>query len=1622
MRNLKRALSLALASIMLLGMMVTGAGAVESIGFTDADEIVNQEAAAVTSGLGIFDGYTDGSFGPERAVTRAEMAVIICKILNGADVDHSNFTGTSKFTDVPAWAEGYVNYCASMEIVKGVGDGKFDPSSTVTTVQAATMLLKALGYYTEEDQLKDDWKTVVTGRATSLKLYGDLSLGVDEPLTRDNVAELVFHTLQAQRVAYDDNRNLYVNNRNRDEVVTNGTKDWRNTLAENTFDMWIVDGVVTANSCTDDTLSETVNNAPRTNVMFHDAKTIEGYVYDYPCQAYQGKAVNGGYPFEYTTGLDMIGHAARVYYKIEQNAPVVYAIVDRATKVATISYNKNNTDLANAANQAGFRRNTILNKSLDDYKLNYSWDVTVGSKVNLAPAKQPAHSLILISNSSDYTVDVVIALDQYLDTVRDVFTRNEETDYDMTTANGTRLEVPHDEFAKGDYVIVTDVGNEGKVLNFSKPAMVTANITKITGISDADATVKAITADGTEYKGSPVWVHKRTNVELDNTTDFEAIKTIGEATLILDSNEADARCVGLAQPEGTPNYVYAAQFGVRHENVSSLNTKEKLSVLLYFPDGTSSAYLVNTSVEKVGGKKNLFYKYNPNDAILADDVAKLNTYSATPYTGVKGYAVAPTTNGTTALTNLTTAKTGLGIYEASVRADGTVVLMDLGANSANRPITAKARLTKGLSTLVVTENNANLTTTNMKNGSSVTVDNSGLNYFYQTNKTVYYYVNGKYGDNLEVVPFVGHDNAVSFTHGDKGDDNIDNEFVQLFSGNKTYAESAIQTRREVSAMMVYGVEVNSDATVYWYLEGNYHITTKDGVEVANGKAAGDEQLAITFDVYKEADGELYKHTINNKGKYYTVDEAQSIVSSIETGLKKLSSDGLTSVASTDAENQKLTPENTSTLKNRTVVINAIVRHMNGYGNIFTDVEEVGGITTSVKVIDATGRDRVLFSSVADIEAHWRANDKVTICYTYSTTGSNAYKVNTIIVSGYEPGALGGSSGVLGTPTLWAKTGANYMEVRLYNEKNASVVEKRDSIAAAYQAAGYTVTDPVFLSSTEWGLTISGNGLANPINITDKSRGAVTASGYYIPVTVIPVAQVTADGKVVDYWAKDETASVTFDSSVETVLCTVNGGDAVKESADNGVWTKKIAANEVNKPIDVKAAVEVITNLQTGDVVTYMDNNRKVIVQNGNCVPYGTELIIGLANEKSVVTVTQDGKTVTNEDVPGKEFTYEVKSYKDVTITVAEAGSVKVLTAGPNVKLTYVQGTNARAAGEEKTLENGSVKLSGDNWKVTKAEIVGGSDGIITMAWNKTEIPAENVLVESEPTVWSDVEEQNAEGGNTGGGQSAARTAAEADITSDAIFYAMMPVTIGRGLTVGVGENVVEAKNQTAVTVWAAIGTSLKVTGLPVYGSNFDTTGANVTITKPANNIDVVEGTLVVGSEAISVGSTWDKNTVTTVSMGSLNMTEEMFKEFLLKLGMIEAEADTYADESMVVPLFYRPTCKVMDQVIYNADGTCVAHVEYTYENAKPEGGPASWGFSVNGENSDYGTNFKWDVNTQGAGSKDDNWSGGKVDTTQITKTGSYPAGDYYWVISCDGREVARDNFKVVKEGDKSVVG
>ena len=148
MRNLKRALSLALASIMLLGMMVVGASATGYSDFSDKEEIVNKDAVSMLTVLGVIDGKPDGSYAPTENVTREQMAKMISVIMNQGSDNNDLFVGVPNgLTDVAGnWALGHINYCYSLGIIAGRGDGRFDPTANVTASEAAKMLLVAAGY------------------------------------------------------------------------------------------------------------------------------------------------------------------------------------------------------------------------------------------------------------------------------------------------------------------------------------------------------------------------------------------------------------------------------------------------------------------------------------------------------------------------------------------------------------------------------------------------------------------------------------------------------------------------------------------------------------------------------------------------------------------------------------------------------------------------------------------------------------------------------------------------------------------------------------------------------------------------------------------------------------------------------------------------------------------------------------------------------------------------------------------------------------------------------------------------------------------------------------------------------------------------------------------------------------------------------------------------------------------------------------------------------------------------------------------------------------------------------------------------------------------------------------
>lgn len=104
------------------------------------------EAVTILSELNVFNGYADGTFKPEQAVTRAEMAALIARIQGYGETAKTG--AYTKFIDVPVthWASGYVANATNMGIINGHGDGTFEPEAPVLYEQAIKMIMATLGY------------------------------------------------------------------------------------------------------------------------------------------------------------------------------------------------------------------------------------------------------------------------------------------------------------------------------------------------------------------------------------------------------------------------------------------------------------------------------------------------------------------------------------------------------------------------------------------------------------------------------------------------------------------------------------------------------------------------------------------------------------------------------------------------------------------------------------------------------------------------------------------------------------------------------------------------------------------------------------------------------------------------------------------------------------------------------------------------------------------------------------------------------------------------------------------------------------------------------------------------------------------------------------------------------------------------------------------------------------------------------------------------------------------------------------------------------------------------------------------------------------------------------------
>jgi hypothetical protein len=115
--------------------------------FADAAEIGAWAATAVAQSVeaGIAAGYDDGRFRPAANITRAELAVMIARAL-GVDIEAgaSASTGFADDGDIPVWAKGAVSAVRQSGIVQGRSDNRFAPDATATRAEAVTTILNLL--------------------------------------------------------------------------------------------------------------------------------------------------------------------------------------------------------------------------------------------------------------------------------------------------------------------------------------------------------------------------------------------------------------------------------------------------------------------------------------------------------------------------------------------------------------------------------------------------------------------------------------------------------------------------------------------------------------------------------------------------------------------------------------------------------------------------------------------------------------------------------------------------------------------------------------------------------------------------------------------------------------------------------------------------------------------------------------------------------------------------------------------------------------------------------------------------------------------------------------------------------------------------------------------------------------------------------------------------------------------------------------------------------------------------------------------------------------------------------------------------------------------------------------
>lgn len=177
--------------------------------FTDLEGDPLRDDIEVLATLGIFSGDGTGRFLPDNSLTRAELAQLLTEALDLPEGDPALVDGLADAADVPAWARPYVAAAYQAGLLRGYPDGTFRPDRPLTRVELIVTAVRAVPDSAEGERAAIAWPDRVPAwardaadRAAALGLiegfWGD-AFRANDPVTRREAAAVILRLIEAMR-------------------------------------------------------------------------------------------------------------------------------------------------------------------------------------------------------------------------------------------------------------------------------------------------------------------------------------------------------------------------------------------------------------------------------------------------------------------------------------------------------------------------------------------------------------------------------------------------------------------------------------------------------------------------------------------------------------------------------------------------------------------------------------------------------------------------------------------------------------------------------------------------------------------------------------------------------------------------------------------------------------------------------------------------------------------------------------------------------------------------------------------------------------------------------------------------------------------------------------------------------------------------------------------------------------------------------------------------------------------------------------------------------------------------------------------------------------------------------